>query len=804
MFVNERMTGIANIEKARCILLLWAWVFGWAGCTTGPEPAQLIHRQAALVWEVSDTAVLPSWWCWPTDTSWLALWRPYLSASTASPWLGAAHWDGEGRAELLFAGKAVKAVDPDSVVRGLGSGYRLVRGSFRKQVVWSVWRGSREWCAWSVVEGRLVVAAHAWMVEDAIDSWRRGDRIDPFPEGRSAAVWRIEAVRAQWQPWWRKGVGTWWRGLLAPFGKCVLLHEGEVRAFVELKPGWLGEAAPDSSRWMELLQLIPAHSTLVLAGPARWLQPVAAMSLPAEAQAVAFWSDLPADAWGWGMALAAPPAWDAEAEWWPEAAGRWHMFPLYRIELDTSSAFMAEVGRLYVLASSAVLLQRMLEAMVGGAHLAHDSDWLEKVGPQLEGAVAWGRVQFRDWPLLRQRLGNRTQPPFRVFEGAWTFVAHPAGQRQLEVSFPEQARAEKGEVLATLTWRHYLPEKVEAGPWVAADRIFVQLADHRLAAFSLAGRFEWALPLDGPLMGAVQATWIDRLQSEVLVMNTRRHVILLTPAGQHVPPSPFRLDLPATAPLRPVDFLDDGKPWFFLPVGKQVRVFDEFLRTQDSWRAVRFPHPVEEAVCFLQDATKDYLAFLSADGTLAVYDRLGGLRFRHRCRAVPAGAPDGQVHRLSKRFVLPLQHGKIEVVTLDGRSFALRLPLQQPGDFRFAFADVVADGRKDYIGLSGRQLVVWGYEGQRFRSFGTHTFADRPDWLGVWSLPQGPYKGLIACGLPDGRIVLLRGDGRPLLSQMLAGERAALYVGQGGRGYVAVCDGKELLWYRLPANEASR
>ncbi|RMD72016.1 MAG: hypothetical protein D6818_07185, partial [Bacteroidetes bacterium] len=434
-----------------------------------------------------------------------------------------------------------------------------------------------------------------------------------------------------------------------------------------------------------------------------------------------------------------------------------------------------------------------------GAHLAADAGWLGQVGATLPQAVAWGRVQMRDWPLLYRLL--RHQPPATVpaLSGAWTFMAQPAGNGMLEVHFPERPGRAEGQVSAAdIAWRTYLPVEAAAGPWVAGNRVLLQLADHRLAAFDLDGQFRWALPLDGPIMGAVHEVWMDRMQAPLLALNTRAHLLLLTPAGKHVAPSPFRLARPATAPLQPVDFLKNGHPWFFVPSGDRMQVYDEFVREVAGWSEVTFADTIGWPVCHLQDATNDYLCVLTADGAAHVLDRLGSTRFSLSLGGQPVGAPAGQVHRLSKRFVVPLRTGKIKVIGLDGRSFNLRLPLQQAGDFRFAFEDVVGDDRKDYIGLSGRTLVVAGYEGQQFRTFGTHTFDARPRWLGVWHLPKGKNKGLLVCALPDGRLYLLDGRGQPLLTGSLAGERAALLETE-MQTLLLACQGRELMAYRLPA-----
>ncbi len=733
---------------------------------------------------------------WPADTSWCSFFAPERRLAPEH-WLGAAHWNARGEAELVFVGWVGDGIEPDSLLQRLGSELRWLAGSFRGQQVWSALRDGKEWFAWAWLDGYLVAGRHAWLVEDAIDSWIEQEA-DPWPADAGVALWRMPELRAQWASWWDQKYAEWWQQLLSPFGKGILLPD---RDSTDLHLELSIEAAyfDEPGEWLRMLRAIPPAAPLVLAGPAAWLQPPALPGLPADAHAVGMWTDSPGGRIDWGMAILAPEDRDMEADLWPEPAGQWHMFPLYTVILDEDAAWLAEADGLFVLASSQPLLERMLEAILSGANLATDAQWLARAGAELSQAVAWGRVQMEDWPLLHRLLRNEPPSTSPAFSGAWTFVAQRVEQGMLSVRFPEMPRRTgRSERAISIAWRAYLPSRPVAGPWVAAGRVLLQLEDHRLAAFDLDGQFRWALLLDGPIMGVVHEVWLDRFQGPILVCNTRQHLLLLTPAGAHVAPSPFGLERTATASVQPVDFLGNGHPWFFVPAGDGVLVFDEYVREVAGWNEAVLPGTIQWPVAHLQDAMNDYLCIVSADGTARVFDRLGATRFTVPLDGRPAGPPDGQVHRLSKRFVVPMPSGRIRVIGLDGRSFNLRLPsMSRGGDFRFAFEDVASDDRNDYIGLSGRTLVVAGYEGRQFRTFGSYTFAERPDWMGAWHLPKGRKKGLVACALPGGKLWILDGTCQPLPTGPLAGERAAI-VALEGRTLLLACQGRELMVYHLP------
>ncbi len=749
-----------------------------------------------MSWRLSGERLLPAWWVWPADTSWCSFFEPERRLAP-DLWLGAAHWNVRGEAELVFVGWVGDGLAPDSLQQRLGSEVRWLAGSFRDRRVWSALRDGKEWFAWAWLDGYLIAGRHAWLVEDAIDTWIEKDA-DPLPAEPGVAVWRIPELRAQWISWWDSPYAAWWQRLLSPFGKGIL-HAGPDSSGACLRLSVKAAYFTEPGEWLRMLRAIPPAAPLVLAGPAKWLQPPGLPELPADAHAVGMWTDSPGPRLDWGLVILAPDDWDMEADLWPEPAGQWHMFPLYTVALGEGTAWLAEADGLFLLASRRPLLERLLETMLSGANLAADPQWLAKAGAELSQAVAWGRVQMEDWPLLYRLLRRKPPSTSPSFSGTWTFVAQRGGEGAIEVRFPEMPRRTgRRDGAASIAWRAYLPARVVAGPWVAAGRVLLQMDDYRLAAFDLDGQFQWALPLDGPIVGAVHEVWLERLQGPILVCNTRQHLLLLTPAGEHVAPSPFRLARTATASVQPIDFLDNGHPWFFVPGGNRVQVFDEFVREVAGWNETVLPGTIQWPVCHLQDATNDYLCILSADGTASVFNRLGAARFSVPLEGPPVGPPGGQVHRLSKRFVVPLRAGRIKVIGLDGRSFNLRLPkISRAGDIRFAFEDVAGDDRNDYIGLSGRMLVVAGYEGRRFGTFGNHTFAERPEWMGVWHLPKGEQKGIMACALPDGKLWLLDGTCALLVEAPLAGARAAL-LEMDGRTLLLACEGRELMAYHLP------
>ncbi len=786
----------ANIEKLKAMWLSAVLVLAtWACQKTLDARAKMIPSRMAVTWRTTSEAVLPAWWCWPVDTTWMPF---FADEGISSPLLLGAYWAANGQVSLLLLTPHTKPSFADSVLSIMQLEGRVVPATFQGHPLWVVYRDDAEWCAWTLLDDYIVAASHAWLVEEAIASWRQGSQTAMWPASVDEVVFSLPQLAHQWKSVVPGEIGQWWMKLLVPFGEMHLSFQvDEIQGELEWKEvPLLSEKARQA--WGILLQLVPRHMPLVIAGSASWLHPVGLSALPEEVPAVLWLSDQPAGGLSWGMCFAPPATWDVLEALGAEKADNWHMFPIWTFPLKGRSGWLARADSVVMLAGSLSALQRMLETLLSGSgHLATDEQWLADVGMHLPDASMWMRLTLDAWPRLYQQLGGHGQCPVVLpKEGVLSVVARTGGDGRLDLQVQKTTGQSSGNDIG-LRWRVSLPKQTIGGPWVVNNQIIVQLNDLRLAVFDWEGTFQWALPLDGPVIGAVRALWLARAQQSVLLCHTGQHVLLLDGQGHHLSPSPFKLSRRATAPLEVVDFLANGQPWLFVPSGRNIQVYDSYLRPIEAWADVSMPTEIIWPVCHLQDATHDYLAFADRQGMVRVYNRLGQLRFELMCRDVPVGGPEGQVHRLSKRFVVPLSDGTVQVVALDGRSFCLRLPQLSPDSvYAFSFADVVGDARKDYVALAEKRLIWSGYERSAFRLWGSFSFAERPLWCDVLPLPKG--KAYMACALPSGRLYVIDGQkGKPIHGQELVGQRAALLsVGQATCQLVAV-QGKELMLYEL-------
>lgn len=76
-------------------------------------------------------------------------------------------------------------------------------------------------------------------------------------------------------------------------------------------------------------------------------------------------------------------------------------------------------------------------------------------------------------------------------------------------------------------------------------------------------------------------------------------------------------------------------------------------------------------------------------------------------------APTFQSVELSDRLIIPLQDGRVAIISPTGASFNLKMQSVQRME-KWAVGDLVGDNRFEYFGSSGRQLIAMGYQGKEF------------------------------------------------------------------------------------------
>ncbi len=603
-----------------------------------------------------------------------------------------------------------------------------------------VWDLFRDWTGWADLSLRpdsagWEASGHWTMEKDS--SWlHRIAQATPaspdslfaiMPEQLLAFLWTPALDNSWWtegpsrqflKPWW---TGEWAAGLLPNYGggeRSPLFWVGKIRS-QEALDQWLAEWASEQGE-------LPGHP----------YQNFEIRQLLAEPLLPLPWSDEP---------------------------------------MPIQNPVLVQVENYLILTDSKPGLEVWLDQYLAGQTLARAEHFLEARSHLPQKASAWGYVQA---DRLGRVFAKSFQPeqvlPF-LEKGQLQFCLLPDGKR-LKLEAVKRDR----EVFSSISiaWKANLdapaitaPQSVLQGNerfWVVQD------GKNELYRIASGGEVLWKKPLGSRVLSSIfPLAYYSEAPTELL-FNTQDAIFLLDGRGQVVSSFPLRLQSLATNGLLLTDFSGLGDYGIFLACENgRLYGFDRHGRPLEGWNpgpeVGRVVHPVQH----FQFDKKDYLACVSQEGLLHVFQRDGSYRFP----PVPVGtqgisAPGVQVLPNSARIAVGDGLGKVQIVNGDGGGFTMNTPVGANEWVSFSFADVTGDERKDYVVMSGKEVAVYYYEGEKFKLWKKFLLENPQDEL-VTGTVQGEDKSFI--GSVDGekrQLFLWTSDGSLYPGFPLAGTSA--------------------------------
>lgn len=261
-------------------------------------------------------------------------------------------------------------------------------------------------------------------------------------------------------------------------------------------------------------------------------------------------------------------------------------------------------------------------------------------------------------------------------------------------------------------WTTALSAPLEGPPILVKDylsktlQILTQDRDHRISLISCTGKILWQRPLDGPILGGVEL--VDRYRNGKLQMllNTAGKIYQIDRLGRDVEGYPITLKGTACAPLSVFDYDRKRDYRVLVPMsdGGLLNLGVEGKPVQ-GWSPEKLSSSALAPVALVRVKGKDFLVLPLVDGSVAVLDRRGAVRYGSKLKmehiATYLGSRDA-MDIGDRRMLWTDSAGAVLSGTLDGKVDTLSAATSG----RVALFDVDGDGRDEVLRATGTTLTV--------------------------------------------------------------------------------------------------
>lgn len=255
--------------------------------------------------------------------------------------------------------------------------------------------------------------------------------------------------------------------------------------------------------------------------------------------------------------------------------------------------------------------------------------------------------------------------------------------------------------------------------YTGENEIFVQDVNNRIYLINKVGRILWRYQLKEPVMGDVHQVDYYKNGKLQLLFNTRNALHLIDRNGNYVERYPIRFNSSATAEMALFDYDNNLEYRIFIPFeNKRIGCFAIDGSEVEGWNFKTADTKVTTKIQHFRNGTRDYIVFADKYKTY-ILNRRGHTRVEVK-----------QNFSKSINNIIYLEpsrsNSKARLVTTDTSGYVKHIyfngsvetnPLRRfSTKHHFDFADVNADGEKDYIFLDRNELVVLKQNGEKIFS----------------------------------------------------------------------------------------
>ena len=383
--------------------------------------------------------------------------------------------------------------------------------------------------------------------------------------------------------------------------------------------------------------------------------------------------------------------------------------------------------------------------------------------------------------FLKEEVKEKWAKDFQYFEKIKPITIRLTPYNDLQVVNIRAVFDEKGKQATSVIWRSELESKAIIPPtivknhYTGENEIFVQDSNFRIYLLNKNGKKLWSKQLEGKILSEVSQ--IDFYQNNRLqyLFNTSTSIHLIDRNGNDVKAFPRKLGVEATNGLTMFKHRDNQSNLIFL-AGRDSCIygFNKDGSPLKNWNPGYKVGHLTKPIHQITVKDRHYFAALNTAGFLHIIQEDGNPKIQPIDFEIgnKTFLSDIEIERgkSSARVIAVDSKGKGHVVNLDGKKFNLNMSVGKNKKVRFCHADIVGDNRKDYILLSGNDLMIYYYdENNKYQPSHKVSFLNRQEDLFPIKLPDYPKAFIGTVSTDNNEISLFDSDAKLIRDFPLAG-----------------------------------
>ncbi|MEN8137496.1 MAG: DUF3352 domain-containing protein [Bacteroidota bacterium] len=156
--------------------------------------------------------------------------------------------------------------------------------------------------------------------------------------------------------------------------------------------------------------------------------------------------------------------------------------------------------------------------------------------------------------------------------------------------------------------------------------IAVQDKNNILYLISTSGKILWSKQLDSKILGKIQQVDLYKNRKLQMAFNTEANLYILDRNGKNIDNFPKKLPWKSSAPIGIFDYSKSRNYRFVVPMGKQIRMYDNKGKTISGFKFKKSSSTINKAPQHFRVKGKDYIVLSTASGKIYVLDRRGSNR----------------------------------------------------------------------------------------------------------------------------------------------------------------------------------
>lgn len=275
---------------------------------------------------------------------------------------------------------------------------------------------------------------------------------------------------------------------------------------------------------------------------------------------------------------------------------------------------------------------------------------------------------------------------------------------------------------AQTVWESRLDSPVSSKPKLVLNHysgekeIFVQDEGNNVYLLNNSGRILWKQKLEGRIMGEVYQIDYYKNGKLQLLFNTREKLHLLDRNGNYVERYPVILRSPASNGAALFDY-EKSRDYRIAIAGEDrgIYLYDKAGSVVKGWNIMKTEGQVGMPIKHFRIGTKDYIVFADHFSTY-ILNRRGESRVRPE-KHFPVAANsniilESNTTGIKPRLALTDSLGRVYFIYFDGTMETVDLGTYS-GAHYFDYSDLDGSGRREFVFIDGKELLVFGHDGSR-------------------------------------------------------------------------------------------